>query len=126
MDSENLDGASAEIQAAFHRFLARGVGLVFLGVRDAPLRLSSLNFSVEVNKPTAAGARLFCFSFRSRVVRKALHQINISTRLELIIRTAPESEIAREWLRNDSCRSEPPMASPVNWIPMAPLSMRIR
>ena len=53
LDAENLDGASNETQAAFHRFLARGVGLVFLGVRDAPLRMNSPNFPLEVNKPTA-------------------------------------------------------------------------
>jgi hypothetical protein len=52
VDAENLESAPAESQAAFQRFLSRGLGLVFAGVRDAPLRLSVPGFSVEVHKPT--------------------------------------------------------------------------
>jgi ATPase family protein associated with various cellular activities (AAA)/winged helix domain-containing protein len=54
IDAENLDSASAESQAVFQRFLSRGLGLVFLGVRDAPVRLSVPGFPVEVRKPTPA------------------------------------------------------------------------
>jgi hypothetical protein len=52
LDSENLDAAPAE--AALERFLSRGLGLVFLGVRDAPVKLSVPSFSIEVLKPTPA------------------------------------------------------------------------
>jgi hypothetical protein len=54
IDAESLEGSSAELHSAFQRFLTRGLGLVFLGVRDAPLRLSVPSFPVEVRKPTAA------------------------------------------------------------------------
>ena len=36
------------------RFLSRGVGLAFLGIRDAPLTLSVPSVSVTVRRPTAA------------------------------------------------------------------------
>jgi ATP-dependent 26S proteasome regulatory subunit len=54
VDTENLDGVHAEASAALQRFLAHPLGLVFVGVRETPLRLSSATFNVEVNKPTAA------------------------------------------------------------------------
>src|SRR5262249_36517357 len=53
VDAENLDGLSPEVQSGLRRFLTQGVGLVFLGVRDSPLRLSGASFAVEVNKPRA-------------------------------------------------------------------------
>jgi SpoVK/Ycf46/Vps4 family AAA+-type ATPase len=45
---------TADIQAAFHRFLARGVGLVFVGAREIPVRFNGPSVSVDVTKPTAA------------------------------------------------------------------------
>src|SRR5262249_2909167 len=39
LDAENLDGISQDQTAAFHWFLSREVGLVFLGVREAAGRL---------------------------------------------------------------------------------------
>src|SRR5262249_61302531 len=54
IDAEGLEGAGTELHSAFQRFLSRGLGLVFLSVRDAPLRLSVPSFPVEVRKPTAA------------------------------------------------------------------------
>ena len=54
IEAENLDTASPETQAAFQRFVSRGLGLVFLGVRDAPMKLSIATFVAEIGKPTAA------------------------------------------------------------------------
>jgi ATPase family associated with various cellular activities (AAA)/Winged helix domain, variant len=54
LDAENVEGMSADIQAAFHRFLSRGVGLVFVGVREVPVRFNGPSVSVDVKKPTAA------------------------------------------------------------------------
>ena len=54
IDADDLEGVSAETKAAFHRFLSHPVGLVFLGVREVPARLSGVSVSVEVKKPTAA------------------------------------------------------------------------
>ncbi len=50
---ENLDSASVEVQAALRRFLARGVGLVFLGLPETPAEWAEMTISVVVNKPTA-------------------------------------------------------------------------
>jgi len=54
IDAEKLDGFSPEVQAALHRFLTQGVGLVFLGVRENPVRLYGASMAVDVNKPAAA------------------------------------------------------------------------
>jgi len=54
VDAENIEGVSVDTQAAYHRFLSRGVGLVFVGVRETPIKFSGASLSVEVNKPTAA------------------------------------------------------------------------
>jgi AAA+ superfamily predicted ATPase len=54
IEAENLDGTSAETQAALQRLLSRGVGLAFLGVREVPVRFNSASFPVEVTKPLAA------------------------------------------------------------------------
>jgi hypothetical protein len=53
IDASNLD-ASSEAQANLIRFLSRGLGLVFLSVRDAPVRAGVPSFPVEVKKPSAA------------------------------------------------------------------------
>lgn len=52
IDVENLPGHSPETLAALHRFLSGVLGVVFLGVSEAPLRLSNVSFPVDVNKPT--------------------------------------------------------------------------
>ena len=54
VDAENMDTVSADTQAAYHRFLSRGGGLVFVGVRETPVKFTGVSFAVEVNKPTAA------------------------------------------------------------------------
>jgi hypothetical protein len=50
---ENLDTASADLQAALRRFLTRGVGLVFLGLPETPAEWADTTISALVNKPTA-------------------------------------------------------------------------
>ena len=52
VDAENLESASPEMQSTFQRFLSRGLGLVFLGVRDSPIKLSVTSFPVEIEKPS--------------------------------------------------------------------------
>ena len=54
VDASNLDGAAPELQAALLRFLSHGPGLVFLGLRDAPLKLTVPTFPIGVHKPTPA------------------------------------------------------------------------
>jgi hypothetical protein len=53
IDSESADSSATDANASLQRFVSRDVGLVFLGLRETPLRLSSPNFSVDVSKPTA-------------------------------------------------------------------------
>ena len=57
LDAESSDGPANETATAIQRFLAREVGLVFLGVRETPARLSCAHFLADVNKPTAAEQR---------------------------------------------------------------------
>jgi hypothetical protein len=52
IDAENSDGTPAEASNALQRFLAREVGLAFLGVRDTPVRSSRASFPIDVTKPT--------------------------------------------------------------------------
>jgi len=52
LDAENLDGISQDQTAAFHWFLSREVGLVFVGVREPAGRLNCARYAVEVSKPT--------------------------------------------------------------------------
>ncbi|MDE2628853.1 MAG: ATP-binding protein [Burkholderiales bacterium] len=54
LDADPLDGASAETVAAFHAFVARELGLLFIGVRDAPAQTATASHAVEVRKPTPA------------------------------------------------------------------------
>jgi len=54
VELQNFDGVPVETSAPLHRFLSREMGLIFLGVNDAPLRLNSASFSVKVDKPTSA------------------------------------------------------------------------
>ena len=53
IDAESLDGASAEAQAVLQRFASRELGVAFLSVRDAPLKLNAQTLPVEVPRPTA-------------------------------------------------------------------------
>jgi hypothetical protein len=52
VDAEGVEQLPAEATASFQRFLSQDIGLVFVGVPEAPLRLRSASFSVEVAKPT--------------------------------------------------------------------------
>jgi len=54
MDAEELGGLPADLQAAFYRFVARGPGLLFVGVRETPMQFPVPTFPVEVKKPDAA------------------------------------------------------------------------
>jgi hypothetical protein len=54
LDAENLGDLPAEVQSAFNRFLSRGVGVIFLSVRDTPVRLNGATFPVDVERPTPA------------------------------------------------------------------------
>ena len=53
IEMENGNGVSTEASAALDRFLSRDMGLVFLGLRELPLRVNSSSLTVEVKKPTA-------------------------------------------------------------------------
>jgi ATP-dependent 26S proteasome regulatory subunit len=57
IDTDQGENISAETQAALLRFLSRPVGMVFVGVRETPLRISSANFSIEVEMPSASEQR---------------------------------------------------------------------
>ncbi len=52
LDAEQLDAASPELQSALQRLLGHPLGLVFIGLRDAPLRLSVAQWTAEVDPPT--------------------------------------------------------------------------
>lgn len=54
VEMQNLDGVPVETSAPLHRFLSREMGLVFLGVNEAPARINTASFSIRVDKPTAA------------------------------------------------------------------------
>jgi hypothetical protein len=54
LDADHLDSASAETVAALHALLTRELGLVFIGVRDAPVQAAATSHAVEVGKPTPA------------------------------------------------------------------------
>ena len=53
IETETASEVSTEASAALQRFLSREMGLVFLGVRETPLRLSTSSLTVDVKKPTA-------------------------------------------------------------------------
>ncbi|HJV61281.1 MAG TPA: ATP-binding protein [Albitalea sp.] len=53
LDADALDGANADIAAAFHWFASRELGLLFIGLRDAPARTLTDSHAVEVRKPSA-------------------------------------------------------------------------
>lgn len=57
IDAEAVDGGPTEVATALQRFLSRGAGLIFLGMRETPLRLNCPHFPVDVNKPTAVEQR---------------------------------------------------------------------
>jgi AAA+ superfamily predicted ATPase len=52
VDAENLDGSGPEVAAALHWLLSREVGLVFVGMREAPPGDSASSSVIEVKKPT--------------------------------------------------------------------------
>jgi ATPase family protein associated with various cellular activities (AAA)/winged helix domain-containing protein len=54
LDAEALDAGSAEMMATFHHFVSHDLGLLFVGVREAPSRSPAPSLSIEVNKPTSA------------------------------------------------------------------------
>ena len=54
VEAEAVDGGPAEAATALQRFLSREAGLIFLSVRETPLRLNCPQVPVDVNKPTAA------------------------------------------------------------------------
>ena len=53
IEADDWDSSPNEIANTLGVFLSRNVGLVFLGVRETPLRIRSANFSVDVGLPTA-------------------------------------------------------------------------
>jgi len=53
IEMETANGVSVDASAALQRFLSRDMGLVFVGVRETPLRLNVSSLTVEVKKPTA-------------------------------------------------------------------------
>lgn len=57
IDAESAEGTSSETSTAIQRFLSREVGLVFVGVRDTPLRLACAHFVLDVPRPTGAEQR---------------------------------------------------------------------
>ena len=54
LDADNLDGAGADTLAAFQWFITRELGLLFIGLRDAPANTDAPGHVVEVRKPTAS------------------------------------------------------------------------
>jgi SpoVK/Ycf46/Vps4 family AAA+-type ATPase len=54
VDGEYAENSSGEAAAALLKFLSRSVGLIFVGVREAPLRIQSTSLSVDVRMPTPA------------------------------------------------------------------------
>jgi hypothetical protein len=57
VDADILEGAAGEAASALQRFLSREVGLVFLGIRETPVRVSGTSFPVDVRKPAAEEQR---------------------------------------------------------------------
>ena len=53
IDAEGYESFSNEIKATLNRFLARPIGLVFVGTRES-IRLTGPSFPIEVEKPTTA------------------------------------------------------------------------
>jgi ATPase family associated with various cellular activities (AAA) len=53
IDLDHQEGLSSEASTVVRRFLYKETGLIFLGVRDTPLRLKTANLIADVNKPTA-------------------------------------------------------------------------
>lgn len=54
VDADHAESPSAEASAALLNFLSRPVGMVFVGVREAPLRIRAASFSIDVAMPTSA------------------------------------------------------------------------
>ena len=54
VDGEYAENSSGDAAAALLKFLSRSVGLIFVGVREAPLRIQSTSLSVDVRMPTPA------------------------------------------------------------------------
>jgi SpoVK/Ycf46/Vps4 family AAA+-type ATPase len=53
IEADDWDSSSSEVANTLRGFLSRSNGLVFLGIREIPLRIRSANFSMEVGAPTA-------------------------------------------------------------------------
>jgi len=54
IETQSVDGAPIEITNHLRRFVSHEIGLVFLGVNEAPVRINSPSFSVNVRRPTPA------------------------------------------------------------------------
>ncbi len=57
IDAEDLDGATNDIASGLQWFLSRDLGLVFVGLREPPLRQIEASIAFEVNKPTTQEQR---------------------------------------------------------------------
>lgn len=57
LDAAHLETGAGDSIGNISRFLSRGTGLIFVGVRDTPLRLSIPTIAVDVKKPTAPEQR---------------------------------------------------------------------
>ena len=52
IDAETLESGTADGVAGLRKFLSRQMGLVFIAVRENPIRLGDSPFAVEIQKPT--------------------------------------------------------------------------
>ncbi|HJV68751.1 ATP-binding protein [Ideonella sp.] len=54
LDADELDAAPAEVSGAFHAFVGRPLGLLFVGLREPPAKPLKNAIAVEIGRPTAA------------------------------------------------------------------------
>jgi ATPase family associated with various cellular activities (AAA) len=54
IDADTLESSAPETFSGLRKFLSRQLGLVFVAVRETPIRLRDAPFTIEVEKPTAA------------------------------------------------------------------------
>lgn len=54
IEAEDLDAVGADIASALHMLLGHPLGMVFVGLREAPLRLGATQWTGEVVLPSAA------------------------------------------------------------------------
>ena len=53
VDADYAESSTGEASASLLKFLSRSVGLILVGVREAPLRIRGSSFSVDVGMPTS-------------------------------------------------------------------------